>query len=264
MVLAQLLAYLREIAPEETAFDKDPVGHLIGSEDGAKTKEITRVGVCLDATLDVVERAIAKGVQCLIAHHPLIYRPLRQIGDDPIALICRALVRADMDIYAMHTNWDAAPEGINDTLARELLLTEIRPLATHGNARIARIGKFAPPMTVSYILEEINEHLVETEEICHVRMNLDRKNRDRLFETVAVCGGAGAEFVPEVIAAGAEVFITSDVRHHEFLDATARGLLLIDAGHMATETPGMKHLANLIGKQFPLLRVEYFYHSSWP
>jgi putative NIF3 family GTP cyclohydrolase 1 type 2 len=66
---------------------------------------------------------------------------------------------------------------------------------------------------------------------------------DRDVRTVAVCGGAGAFLMGDAIAAGADVFVTSDVRHHEFVEAHARGLLLIDAGHAATETSGTRELA---------------------
>jgi dinuclear metal center YbgI/SA1388 family protein len=266
MVLAELLGYLREIAPEETAFDDDPVGLLIGSEAEAKTREITRVGVCLDATAGIVERAIEKGTQCLVAHHPLIYRPLKRIGDDPIARVCQTLVRADCALYAMHTNWDAASQGINDTLVDTLRLVNVRPLAARGEARIGRIGEPAGPMTRGEFLEVIEEYLDTWVGTSHLRENLDRSTKelgDVPVHHVAVCGGAGAQFIPEVIAAGADVFVTSDVRHHEFLDAAGWGLLLIDAGHFATEAPGMERLSELVKARFPDLGVDFLSPTDW-
>jgi putative NIF3 family GTP cyclohydrolase 1 type 2 len=63
-----------------------------------------------------------------------------------------------------------------------------------------------------------------------------------MISRVAVCGGAGAFLAAAVQAAGAEAYVTSDVRHNEFWEAEANGLALLDAGHGATETPGMRAL----------------------
>ena len=76
MTLGEILGVLRELAPEETALEDDPVGLLIG---GDLTARVTKVGVCLDAMPDAAARAAAAGVQLLVAHHPLIYRPLKRI-----------------------------------------------------------------------------------------------------------------------------------------------------------------------------------------
>ena len=67
-----------------------------------------------------------------------------------------------------------------------------------------------------------------------------------MISRVAVCGGAGADLAEAVLAAGAEAYVTSDVRHHEFWEAEARGLVLLDAGHCATETPGMRSLVRTL------------------
>ena len=76
-----------------------------------------------------------------------------------------------------------------------------------------------------------------------------------MIARVAVCGGAGALLLGDVLAAGADAYVTSDVRHHEFLDAAARGLALLDAGHGATETPGMRALARLLPARLPGVEV---------
>jgi putative NIF3 family GTP cyclohydrolase 1 type 2 len=74
--------------------------------------------------------------------------------------------------------------------------------------------------------------------------------KDRAIKTVAVGGGACAELMPDAIAQGADVLVTSDVRHHEFVDAAARGFILIDAGHAATETPGTRELTRRLSEAF--------------
>ena len=113
MEISDILAVLRHLAPEESALENDPIGLLVDRE----STEVTKVGVCLDATPATVERAMAAGVQLIIAHHPLIYRPLKRLGSDPVSVAVKQLVSSGIALYVMHTNWDAAPGGINDTLA---------------------------------------------------------------------------------------------------------------------------------------------------
>lgn len=242
MTLAQILAVLRSLAPEETALPGDPVGLLVGDEDDAP---VARIGVCLDATPDAAARAVAQDVQLVVAHHPLIYHPLKRLSpaSDPIARAALTLSHARISLYAMHTNWDRAPGGINDTLAALLELTDVTPLGIDDMTGLPRIGTLPKPMTADEFAAFVGTKLDGT------GTNALRQNAvggEKTISRVAVCGGAGAELADKALDAGADAYVTSDVRHHEFLDAAARGLLLIDAGHDATETPGMRALAKLL------------------
>jgi dinuclear metal center YbgI/SA1388 family protein len=240
-----ILAVLRALAPEETALPNDPVGLLIGAD---PETPITKIGVCLDATPDTVQRAVSCGVQLLIAHHPLIYHPLKRIDPaaDPISLSVSRLVQAGIALYAMHTNWDRAVGGINDTLAATLELTDVRPLGTDGPAALPRLGDLACPRPLvdfARFVEKALNCMGASALRCHACLP------ETMISRVAVCGGAGAFLASEVQAAGAQAYVTSDVRHHEFLDAAARGFPLLDAGHGATETPGMRALGHLLTAQ---------------
>ena len=139
MKLNGILDTLRGLAPEESALDGDPVGLLVDRD----AAEITKIGVCLDAAPDAVKRAAAAGVHLVIAHHPLIYRPLARLGSDPVSRAVKMLVRDDIALYVLHTNWDLAPHGINDTLAECLELTNVQPLGADGLARLPRLGMLA-------------------------------------------------------------------------------------------------------------------------
>ena len=99
------------------------------------------------------------------------------------------------------------------------------------------MGKLPEPVRADLFHQRVKDAL----DFAEVRM--PTADPARLVYTVAVCGGAGASLVPDALRAGADAYVTSDVRHHEFVDATARGLLLLDAGHAQTETPGTRELA---------------------
>ena len=251
MTLGEVLDVLRALAPEETALADDPVGLLIG---GDLSTPVARIGVCLDAMPDVAAWAAAADVQLLVAHHPLIYRPLKRINPqaDPVACAVTALVKADVALYAMHTNWDRAAGGINDTLAAALALQNVRPLGADGPAALPRLGDLASPCPLADFARAV-ENALDCAGTSALRCN--EISAAKMISRVAVCGGAGAFMLGEVLAAGADVYVTSDVRHHEFLDAAARGLALLDAGHGATETPGMRALAAWLPAKLPGVEV---------
>ncbi len=248
MKISEVLENLRFLAPEESAVDGDPVGLLV-DRDGA---EVHKIGVCLDATPAAVEHAVSAGVQLIAVHHPLIYHPLKRLGPDWVSAAVKRLVKHDIALYAMHANWDAAPGGINDTLADCLELKEVVPLGTQGLSRLPRLGTLAAPRPLADFARFVEAALgcAETSALrcggCDPRQMISR---------VAVCGGAGAELAEAVQAAGAEAYVTSDVRHHEFLEAEARGLALLDAGHGATETPGMRVLVRTLPARLPGVEV---------
>ena len=134
----------------------------------------------------------------------------------------------------------------------ETVAYDIYPLAnTATEYGLGRIGRLAEAVSTDVFLQSLKAALNFEE----IRM-VGPKNR--LIKTVAVGGGACAELMPDAIAQGADVLVTSDIRHHEFVDAAARGFVLIDAGHTATETPGAKELARRLGEVFgPDIRVTY-------
>ena len=235
MTFDDILVALRRLAPEETALGGDPVGLLIGRE----AEDVTRIGVCLDCTPDAARRAAEADVSLIVAHHPLIYHPLKRIGGDPVSRALAVLVKADIALYAMHTNWDRAAGGINDTLAECLELSDVRPLGAEGEAALPRIGDLSPPRPLADFAR-----FVETALACAgtSALRVNGVDPNQMIARVAVCGGAGAGLAEAARAAGAEAYVTSDVRHHEFWEAEARGLALLDAGHGATETPGMRAL----------------------
>ena len=239
MNIGGILMILRQLAPEESALDGDPVGLLVDREG----ERVQKIGVCLDATPEAVRRAASAGVQLVVAHHPLIYRPLKRLGSDPVSVAVKTLVRHDIALYAMHTNWDAAPSGINDTLAECLELQDVEPLGTEGLARLPRLGTLAAPRPLPDFARFVESALGCAETSALRVVCTDAR---RMVSRVAVCGGAGAELAEAVRAAGADAYVTSDVRHHEFWEAEARGLALLDAGHGATETPGMRSLVRVL------------------
>ena len=251
--LEEVLGVLRALAPEALALDGDPVGLLIAPP---STRAIKSIGVCLDASTAAVAKAVEIGVDLVVSHHPLIYHPIKRLTPetDGVSASVVALVKAEIGLFAMHTNWDAAPGGINDTLARELGLPEPRPLGSTGPLSLPRIGNLPVPRPLGEFCRFVAEILG-----CAGPSALRVADVDagRMVSRVAVCGGAGAFLMDDVISSGADAFVTADVRHHEFVEASVRGFALIDAGHGATERPGMRELALILPERLAGVDVRW-------
>ena len=130
-------------APRRLAQSWDNVGLLIG--DGGR--EVRRVLVALDVTEDVAAEASEQGAELILAHHPVMnctWRPVQSLLEEDIqGRLLRRLVRDGTAVICMHTNLDAAEEGVNAALARALGLEDAGPVVEEG---IERIGSLSAPM----------------------------------------------------------------------------------------------------------------------
>ena len=114
---------------------------------------------------------------------------------------------------------------------------------TAGAQGIGRVGTLPASLTAATFHQTVKDALHFPE----VRMVTPAL--DKIIQTVAVCGGAGASLLPDALAAGADALVTADVRHHEYVEAQAQGIALLDAGHAQTETPGAQELARRLGEE---------------
>lgn len=113
-------------APPAIAWDRDNIGLLVGRTDAV----VTRALVCLDVTPEVVGEALREGAELIIAHHPVIFHPLRALRTDSAqGAMLAELLRREINVLALHTNADAARAGLNTALAEALALKETTPLA---------------------------------------------------------------------------------------------------------------------------------------
>ncbi|REJ20981.1 MAG: Nif3-like dinuclear metal center hexameric protein [Paenibacillaceae bacterium] len=108
---------MERFAPRRLAVEGDRIGLQVGT----LQKEIRKALVALDVTDAVVDEAIAAGVDLIIAHHAVIYRPLPAIDTStPAGRIYEKLIKNDIAVYVAHTNLDTAEGGMNDWMADAL------------------------------------------------------------------------------------------------------------------------------------------------
>ena len=250
MELEALLPVLSHTAPLRLAEEWDNVGLLIEPEE----TEITRILVALDCTVEVAKEAREVGAQLVLTHHPLFLKPVSRISHSaPDTAAAYALIRSGIGLYAMHTNLDSAIGGVNDALALALGLTDIRPLMlpnlplgeeTQGPGRV---GNLKEKVSLSDFAREVGIRLNAA-----VRMGGEK---GRAIRRVAVLGGSGGDYTKAAKAAGADVLVTGEVKHHQALEALALGLGIIEAGHYETECVVLSPL--IAGLQAALKEIQY-------
>jgi dinuclear metal center YbgI/SA1388 family protein len=212
-------------------------------------QDSARVLVCLTPTLAVMEEAIALNANLIFAHHPLIFNPLKslRIGNS-IGEMARLAFTHNIGVYSAHTNFDQVQDGTADVLAQILNLKDVAPIIpTQANLGYGRVGNLTP-LTLQDLLTLIQTRLASGNLIFSPSVDLQQK-----IYRVAVLGGSGASFISDVVKTGAEAYLTSDCKFHQFQESRDRNLILIDAGHYATERPACDRLV----QKFQALNLDW-------
>lgn len=248
MFCSEIIKVIEATYPEDAALDFDNVGLLAGR----MNKEVSRVYIALDATDEVIDRALEAGADMLITHHPLIFSPVKKVTDDNfITRRIVKLIQNDISYYAMHTNYDVL--GMAELSEKILGLKDTEVLDVTRDAEgipegIGRIGRLEKEMT----LEECCVYVKHRLKLGSLKVFGDM---ERSVKRVAVSPGSGKTAIRSAVEKGADVLVTGDIGHHDGLDAVEQGLSVIDAGHYGTEYIFIDDMKNFLQKKLPVLDV---------
>ena len=237
VTVRQILGLLQAAAPQELALSWDNVGLLVDAG-----KPVDGVLTALDITPAVVREAVENDCQLIVSHHPVIFQPIKSLAADDVPAL---LMKNGISAICMHTNLDAAPGGVNDTLC------EILGIAAEGRESFAegcgRIGT-TMPTTVEALAK-----------FCADTLHTGGKyvNGGRAVTCLAEVSGGGGSYLQEAIDRGADCLVTGEAAHHIALLAKQKGIGLVVAGHWGTEHAIADVLAALIVRQFPGLTVAH-------
>lgn len=229
--MEDLYRWIDSIAPFTTQADFDNSGFLLGK----KAEDVTGVLFALDVTERVLDEAESLGANLLITHHPMMFSPVQSVTEDTVeGHLMTRMIRSRIGLIAAHTNLDSAPGGINDTLAKVLGLEEIQGEGYY------RMGHFPAPLPFSDVIQRAQSSL-------HTVIRVfGQLSGDEPIRTVAVSSGAGSEFWKDAMEKGAQVFLTGEMKHHHALALCDCGMAALEAGHFATEEPGIFALADAL------------------
>lgn len=220
-----------EFAPFSSQCEWDNSGLLVG--DGVC--ETKKIGVVLDITPEAVEEAVSLGIGLIVSHHPIIFSPLKSISSKSVPYM---LARNGICALCSHTSLDKAVGGVNDALAAALGF-DARPLFSCGDEAMLR----------AFEIEETDGEALARLVAKRLNTAVSLVDSGKKIHRVAVCGGAGGDFIPDVISAGCDAYITGEVKHNRLLEAKADGLTLLQAGHFSTENPVVDVLVSLLASK---------------
>jgi dinuclear metal center YbgI/SA1388 family protein len=238
--LAQVVAALERRYPPSTAEDWDAVGLVCGDP----AAPVRRILWAVDPVEDVVDEAIAADVDLVITHHPLFLSGVHSVAATTAkGRIVHRLIGSGIALYCAHTNADVADPGVSDALAAALGVAASGPLVAADSAPgLGRIGDLKDPMTLADFADVVATALPPTHH--GVRVAGDPA---RTVRRVAVCGGSGDSLLAAATAQGADVLVTSDLKHHRALEHLEDGgCAIVDVAHWASEWPWLDQAARLL------------------
>ncbi len=245
MNIKEIIKALEVFAPLPLQESYDNAGLQVGLSEA----ECSGALLCLDVTEAVLQEAADKGCNLVVAHHPLVFRPVKHITDQTYVERClRFAVKNDIAIYAAHTNLDNAAGGVNHEIASRLGLQDVQFLVDNGNGGGSGIvGHLAAPMTAPEFIQSVKE-------IFGVECAMCNSYLSRPISKVALCGGAGDFLLNNAVASGADAFITGEMHYHQYF-GMEQTIQIVVIGHYQSEQYTMHLLQRKLQEQFPQLRT---------
>ena len=255
MIIRDITDAIEQYAPLRLQEEWDNAGIQVGDPEA----EVTGVLLCTDATEAVVSEAIDRGFNLVISHHPLIFRGLKKImGRTPVERTVAMAIKHDITIYSAHTNMDSAWQGVSFRMADKIGMTGVTFLDDNrvdpygdGDSTQAGCGVIGDiePMTAREVLKRVKEAF----EVGAVRYS---GNADTMVTRVALCGGAGGFLLDKAVQLGAQLYVTADMRYHDFLDNSQR-IVVADIGHYESEHFTKEIFLEIIQKKNPTFAVAF-------
>lgn len=241
MKVKEIVDYLLNKYPLELASSFD-IGK-VGLQFGSMSKEVKKVMICLDGTSEVINEAIENNVDLLICHHPFLFSPILNLDyNSPLGKKMVKVFKSELNIFAMHTNFDSALNGMNDYLASLLGLENVYSIpeipTNESFMRIGEIEKCSLVEFAYFVKETFNEECVR------VVGDLDKN-----VKKVAIIGGSGASFVVAAKKLGCDCIVTGEVKQNNAIDALEYNMGIIEVSH-SVESFFKEYIKNMLEDEF--------------
>lgn len=249
-----IVSILEKKYPKNNAENWDNVGLLVGK----LNQEVRKIQFSIDATENAIENAVKNGVDMIITHHPMIFKPIKSVTTmDILGKKIIKLIENKKSLYAMHTNLDSSKGGLNDYILHLLDVKESKIIdvnETDNEAGIGRIYTLSEKVTLEKYAEFIKKKL----KIKNIRVICE--NKEKSIRKIALINGSGMSYWRKVKSLGADLFITGDVGYHEALDAKEAGINIFDIGHFESENC----FVELLSKELEKIGVEIIVFNDGP
>lgn len=241
MKIKEITDVIERFAPLSLQESYDNAGLIVGCPD----QEVGRALLAVDVTEEVLDEAEREGCGLVITHHPIVFHPLKRFNSADVVQRCvERAIRSGIALYACHTNLDSAPGGMSWRLASILGVGSLRvlePQAQHPEAGFGTVGELPEAMSEEAFLRRLMERTG-----AHVVRHSALTGRE--VRRVAVCTGAGASMIGAARAAGADLYVTADLKYNDFM--TPDGALVVaDIGHFESEYCAIELLFDILSKK---------------
>ena len=265
MIIKQITDIIERFAPLEWQESYDNAGLIVGRPDD----EVHKALLAVDVTEEVLDEAEAEGCDLVITqegcdlvvtHHPIVFRALKRFNSaDPVERCVERAIRSRIALYACHTNLDSAPGGMSWRLAEMLGVGNLRvlqPSETGDGAGFGVVGELPEAIDTVEFMRIIQRRL----EVSVVRYSDIATSGVR---RVAVCTGAGASLIGEARRAGADIYITADMKYNDFMTPD-KALTVADIGHFESEYCAIQLIFDILSKNLCTFAVRKSERSRNP
>ena len=235
--LSEIIGFLNETAPPHLAESYDNVGLLVEGEN----ENIKKVLISLDTDVSVVNEAKEKGCDLVVSHHPLIFKPMKRVAKEDAVF---SLIKNNISLYAMHTNYDAALGGLCDVLAEKIADFEASfPFDENEGEGIGRIFELKEEISLSAFAENVKKALG----LDFIRVV---GKEDMAIKKVALCNGGGGDLTIDALVKGADLYISGDFKYHHARFAFENNKALMEITHYDAEILFIDAVAGLLENEF--------------
>ena len=256
MIIKQITDVIERFAPLGWQESYDNAGLIVGRPDD----EVHKALLAVDVTEEVLDEAEAEGCDIVLTHHPIVFHALKRFNSaDPVQRCVERAIRSRIALYACHTNLDSAPGGMSWRLAEMLgvgKLEVLQPSEAGEGVGFGVVGELPESADTLEFMRFIQRRL-EVKTIRHSDIVTSAVRR------VAVCTGAGASLIGDARRAGADIYITADLKYNDFMTPD-KALTVADIGHFESEYCAIELLFDILSKNLCTFAVRKSERSRNP
>ena len=243
MKVRDITSAIESFAPLGLQESYDNSGLIVGRLDD----EVHRVLLAVDVSEEVLQEAVDEGCDMIITHHPIIFHALKRFNSATYVERCvEEAIRRGIVLYAAHTNLDSTPEGMSWRVAEMLGLQSVEVLQTTNDSG-AGFGVVGV-LSESEDVEAFMRRVMQTFNVKVLRHSDIIKSQ---ISKVAICTGAGGSLIDCAREAGADIYLTADLKYNDFM-RHENSIILTDMGHFESEYCAIQILFDILSKKFPI------------
>lgn len=240
MKIKDITDVIERFAPLAYQESYDNAGLIVGRPDD----EVRQALLAVDVTDEVLDEAEREGCDLVITHHPIVFHPLKRFNSADMVQRCvERAIRRGIALYACHTNLDSAPGGMSWRLAALLGIGELsvlQPSEGDPRAGFGVVGELPEPLPTVEFMRRIQQRL-GVKVVRHSDLVSEQVRR------IALCTGAGASLMADARRAGADLYVTADLKYNDFMFPDGE-FVVADIGHFESEYCAIELLFEVLSK----------------